>query len=324
MPANLTPQYRAVEAKWKAAHSPAERRAALEEMLATIPKHKGTEKMQADLKRRLARLRQEEESRTTKHGHVVRVEPEGAAQVVLLGAPNCGKSSLLAVLTHAEPAIADYPFTTTRPQPGMMTFEDVHVQLVDLPPIAAGHLEPWLPNIVHGADAALLLVDPTSTEVPEDVELVRERLTTAHIHLVGELPEDSDLRDTHLPTLMVVTKADRARGEDVAVLEELYGGEWPLLTISTATHAGLEALKVALWRMLQLVRVYAKPPGKPADKHDPFVLASGSTVLDLAEHVHREIAEKLQFARVWGGKLDGQRVARDFELRDRDVVELHA
>ncbi len=150
MPANLTPQYKAAEVKFKAARSVEDKKTALEEMLATIPKHKGTEKMQAELKRRMARLRQEEESRTAKHGHVVKVEPEGAAQIVLLGPPNCGKSSLLAALTHAEPAIAEYPFTTTRPQPGMMPFEDVQVQLVDLPPITNEHMDPWMPNLVRG------------------------------------------------------------------------------------------------------------------------------------------------------------------------------
>ncbi|HVN75740.1 MAG TPA: GTPase [Thermoanaerobaculaceae bacterium] len=323
MPANLTPQYRAAEAKFKAAHSPEERRAALEEMLATIPKHKGTEKMQAELKRRLARLRHDEEVRTAKHGHAIKVEPEGAAQVVLLGPPNAGKSSLLGALTHAEPAIADYPFTTTRPQPGMMAFEDVHIQLVDLPPIASQHMDTWLPGLVRGADAALLMVDPTSTELPEDVEVVRDRLAAARAPLVGELPEDVDPRDNPIVTLMVVTKTDVAREDDLKVLEELYASVYPMLRISVATHAGLEALKVAVWRRLQLVRVYSKPPGKPADKSAPFVLPHGHTVADLAEHVHREIAEKLQFARVWGGKLEGQRVARDFELRDRDVVELH-
>ena len=323
MPANLTPQYRAAEAKFKAAHAPDERRAALEEMLAIIPKHKGTEKMQADLKRRLARLRQDEEVRTAKHGHSFKVEPEGAAQIVLLGPPNCGKSSLLGALTHAEPAIADYPFTTTRPQPGMLAFDDVHIQLVDLPPIAAEHIDPWLPGLVRGADAALLAVDPTSAALPEDVEIVRERLAAARVPLVGELPEDADPRDTPLPTVMVVTKADLARADDLAVLAELYGSEYPMVQVSVATRAGLDALKVALWRRLQLVRAYAKPPGKSADRSDPFVLAQGSTVADFAERVHREVAEKLQFARVWGGKLDGQRVARDFELRDRDVVELH-
>jgi hypothetical protein len=323
MPANLTPQYRTAEAKFKAAQGTADRRAALEEMLATIPKHKGTEKLQADLKRRLARLRQEEESRSTKHGHVVKVDPEGAAQIVLLGPPNCGKSSMLAVLTHAEPTIADYPFTTTRPQPGMMTFEDVHIQLVDLPPIGAQHLEPWLPNIIRGADAALLLADPTSPELPEDVEVVRERLAQLRIPLVSELPEDSDPRDNPLPTMMVVTKQDRSREQDIAVLRELYEPTFEVIPISATTHYGLEALKVALWRRLQLVRVYAKPPGKPADRSDPFVLPHGSTVVDLAERVHREIATTMQFARVWGGRLEGQRVAREFELRDRDIVELH-
>ena len=323
MPANLTPQYRAAEARFKAAHTYEERLSALEEMLATIPKHKGTEKMQADLKRRLARLRHEEESRTSRHGHTIKVDPEGAAQIVLVGPPNCGKSSLLAALTHAEPAIAEYPFTTTRPQPGMMMFEDVQIQLVDLPPVAAQHLDPWLPGLIRGADAALLVVDPTSAELPEDVEVVRERLATAHAPLVGEVPENVDPRDNPLPTLMVITKADRARDEDVKVLEELYGSQYVLVRVSVATHAGLEALKVAVWRRLQLVRVYSKPPGKPVDRSTPFVLPVGHTVADLAERVHREIAEKMHFARVWGGKLDGQRVARDFELRDRDVVELH-
>ena len=323
MPANLTPQYRAAEAKFKAARSPEERRAALEEMLAIIPKHKGTEKMQADLKRRLARLRQEEDVRTAKHGHSFKVEPEGAAQIVLLGPPNCGKSSLLAALTHAEPAIAEYPFTTTRPQPGMLGFEDVHIQLVDLPPIAAEHMDPWLPGLVRGADAALLLVDPTSAGLPEDVEIVRERLAAAGVPLVGELPEDADPHDTPIPALMIVTKADRARPEDLAVLGELYASAYPMAQVSVATRAGLDALKVMLWRRLQLVRAYAKPPGKPADRAEPFVLPLGTTVAEFAERVHREVAEKLQFARVWGGKLDGQRVAREFELRDRDVVELH-
>ena len=323
VPANLTPQYRAAEARLKAAKSAAERRAALEEMLATIPKHKGTEKMQADLKRRLARVRQEEETRSARHGYAVKVEPEGAAQVVILGPPNAGKSSLLAAFTRAEPAIGEYAFTTTRPQPGMMLFEDVQIQLVDLPAVSREHMDSWMPNVVAAADAAVLVIDPTSPEVPDDVEAVRERLAAVHVPLVGQLPEDGDPRDTYLPTLAVIGKLDRARPDDLAVLEELYSGEYPLVALSVATRVGCEAFKVALWRRLQLLRVYAKPPGKPADRSAPFVLPEGSTVLDLAELVHRDLAEKLTFARLWGGKLEGQRVARDFELRDRDVVELH-
>lgn len=323
MTTNLTPQYRKAEAGFKAAKLIDERRAALEEMLATIPKHKGTEKMQADLKRRLARLRLEEEVKTAKHGHVVRVEPDGAGQIVLLGAPNCGKSALLATLTRAEPEVADYPFTTTRPQPGMMPFEDIAIQLVDLPPIATTHLDPWLPNLVRGADAAVLVIDPTSPDLPEDVEIVRSRLAEVRVPLVGELPEDADWRDTPIPTVVAITKIDRARPGDLEVLDELYGADYPIVRLSVVTHVGIEAFKVALWRRLQLIRIYSKPPGKPADHGAPFVLPEGATIVELAERIHREIAEKLQFARVWGGKLDGQRVARDFELRDRDVVEFH-
>jgi ribosome-interacting GTPase 1 len=323
VPANLTPQYKAAEAKWRQAKSLEEKRQALEEMLATIPKHKGTEKLQADIKRRLARLRQEEEARAGRHGVSFRVEPEGAAQVVILGPPNCGKSSLLAAVTRAEPAIADFPFTTTRPQPGMMPFEDVAIQLVDLPPVAASHMDPWLPNLVRAADAALLLVDPTSPEVPEDVEVVRQRLSQVHIPLVGQLPEDADPREVPLPTLLVLTKVDKAREEDLQVLEEMYS-QFPTVRVSVTTHQGLERFKVACWRILGLIRVYTKPPGKPVDRTAPFVLPEGSTVLDLAQHIHRELAENLAFARVWGGKLEGQKVSRDFVLRDRDVVELHA
>lgn len=323
MTTNLTPQYRKAEAGFKAAKLIDERRAALEEMLATIPKHKGTEKMQADLKRRLARLRLEEEVKTAKHGHVVRVEPDGAGQIVLLGAPNCGKSALLATLTRAEPEVADYPFTTTRPQPGMMPFEDIAIQLVDLPPIATTHLDPWLPNLVRGADAAVLVIDPTSPDLPEDVEIVRSRLAEVRVPLVGELPENADWRDTPIATVVAITKIDRARPDDLEVLDELYGADYPIVRLSVVTHVGIEAFKVALWRRLQLIRIYSKPPGKPADHGAPFVLPEGATIVELAERIHREIAEKLQFARVWGGKLDGQRVARDFELRDRDVVEFH-
>ncbi|MGQ9495070.1 MAG: TGS domain-containing protein [Thermoanaerobaculaceae bacterium] len=323
MPANLTPQYKAAEVQWRQAKSLEEKRQALETMLATIPKHKGTEKLQADIKKRLARLRQEEESHLKRHGFSFRVEPEGAAQVVLLGPPNSGKSSLLAALTRAEPAIGEFPFTTTRPQPGMMPFEDVKIQLVDLPPITKSHLDPWLPNLVRAADAAALFIDPTSPEVPEDAEVVRQRLAEMRIPLVGSLPEDADCGDTPLPTVMVVTKIDKAREEDIQVLVELYGEVFPVVKVSAVTHTGLELLKVALWRSLGLLRVYTKPPGKPVDRSAPFVLPQGSTVLDLAYRVHREVAENLAFARVWGGKLEGQKVSRDFALRDRDVVEIH-
>jgi len=324
MPANLSPEYRNAEARLRAAKSPDERRAALEEMLATIPKHKGTEKMQADLKRRLARLRQEVESKTVRVGHSFRVEPEGAAQLVLLGPPNSGKSSLLAALTRAEPQVGDWPFTTTRPQPGMMPFEDVQLQLIDLPPVTDEHMDPWLPDLVRGADAALLVAAASSLAAPEDVEEVRQRLAKARIPLVGALHHESDIRESPIPTMLVVTKVDAASADDVAALEDFYRDTFPVVHVAATARQGLEELKAAIWHWLQLVRVYTKVPGKPFDRTAPYVVHRGATLLELAEKIHRDLAEKLDFARVWGGPRQGLRVARDYELHDGDVVEVHA
>lgn len=323
MPANLTPDYKAAEVKYRTARTPEERRAALEEMLSKIPRHKGTEKLQADIKRRLARLRQSEEAHHAKHGFSMRVEVEGAAQVVLLGPPNSGKSSFLKAVTHADPAIADYPFTTTRPQPGMMRVDDVPVQLIDLPPITAEHMESWMPDVVRGADAALLLIDPTSAALPEDVVEVEQRLAAVKIHLVRELPEDADPRATYLRTHALITKCDAARPEDLDTLHELFDERFELAELSTLTGDRVEPFEHKLWPWLGLLRVYSKPPGKPVDEHAPFVLYDGATVHDLAEKIHRELADKLQFARVWNAERQGLRIGREDRLHDRDVVELH-
>lgn len=323
MPANLSPEYRNAEARFRAAKTAEEKRAALEEMLSTIPKHKGTEKMQADLKRRLARLRQESESKAARAGHSFRVEPEGAAQLVLLGPPNSGKSSLLAALTRAEPQIGEWPFTTTRPQPGMMPFEDVQLQLIDLPPITEEHMDSWLPDLVRGADAALLVADASSIKAPEDVEEVRERLAQVRIPLVGELHHESDLRETPVPTLLILTKIDVAPADDVDALEEFYRDTYPVARVAAPSARGLEELKAAIWHWLQLVRVYTKVPGKAFERTAPFVVHRGATLIELAEKIHRDLAAKLDFARVWGGSREGLRVARDYELHDGDIVEVH-
>lgn len=322
MPANVTAQYRAAEAKYRSARTPEDRRSALEDMLSNIPKHKGTEKMQADIKRRLARLRQEADRHRSPKAHAVHVDPEGAAQVVILGPPNSGKSSLLAALTRAAPTIADYPFSTTRPQPGMMRFEDVQIQLVDMPPVTAEHMDPWFANVVQGCDAALLLADASTPGTLEGLEAVCERLAAVHLPLVRELPEDGDPRDMPLPTVLVISKADAVDEGDMQVIEELYGELFTTVRFSARTRVGIQPLKLELWRSLELVRVYSKPRGKKLDRSDPFVLNAGSTVMDLAARIHGELAEKLAYAKLWGGKIDGQKVSRDFELRDRDTVEL--
>jgi len=249
------------------------------------------------------------------------VDAEGAAQVLLLGRANSGKSSLLATVTHAEPTIADYSFSTTRPQPGMMKFEDVQLQLVDLPPISAAHMDSWIAGLAQSADAALLFANPATPGVLAGVEEILDRLGNVHVPLVGGFPDDADPRDLPLPTMMVISKCDLTSEEDMEVVEELYGDRFPVIRFSAEQRIGVQALKTALWRMLGLVRVYTKKRGKPAERRDPFVLHEGATVLDLAARIHQDLEEKMTYARVWGGKIEGQKVSRDFELRDRDVVE---
>src|SRR5438093_12551271 len=172
MPANLTPQYKEAEQRFRQAASHEEKLETLREMLALLPKHKGTEKIQADLRRRFAKL--EEEGASGKRAGPQRFDPghvnrEGAGQWVLIGSPNAGKSALVRALTHAHPDVAPYPFTTRAPLSGMMPFEDVQMQLVDTPPVAPNHTQPYLANLVHSADGVLLVLDLASDDVEESI-----------------------------------------------------------------------------------------------------------------------------------------------------------
>ncbi len=329
MPANLPPQYLKVEDEYRKAQTPEKRLEKLRELFRLLPKHKGTEKLQSDLKQKISQLRDEEErgkgsgKRTGLSHHVPR---EGAGQVMLIGPPNAGKSTLLKALTSAHPEIAAYPYTTRVPQPGIMKWEDVPVQLVDLPAISPEFVEPWLPDVIRAADAALLVADLASDDVADATLSVIERLEQRHTELVGELPydvEDESIR--HLKTVLTAAKldADSAR-ERLEVVRELFAARFPVVAVSAETGEGLETLRVATYHLLGVLRVYTKVPGKVADRTRPFTLPIGSTVLDLAREIHRDFEQSLKSARIWGkGVFDGQAARRDHELHDGDVVELH-
>jgi ribosome-interacting GTPase 1 len=329
MPANLPPPYLKAEDGFRKATTPEARLEAVREMFRLLPKHKGTEKLQSDLKQKMSRLREEMERGKAggkKTGVSHRVPSEGAGQVVLVGPPNVGKSSLLAAVTHAHPEIAPYPFTTRSPQPGIMMWQDVPVQLVDLPPIAPEFFETWVPSVIRSADAALLVVDLASDDVADAALAVLDRLGDVHTELVGELPHDEeDERIRHLKTVMVANKLDAEGAHDrVEILRDWLGSRFPIVATSARTGEGLETLRGAAYDLLGVLRVYTKVPGKPADRTRPFTLPVGSTVLDLAREVHRDFEHSLKSARIWGtGVFDGQPVKRDHELHDADVVELH-
>jgi ribosome-interacting GTPase 1 len=329
MPANLPPPYLKAEEGFRKATTPEARLDAIREMFRLLPKHKGTEKLQSDLKQKMSRLREEMERGKAggkKTGVSHRVPSEGAGQVVLVGPPNAGKSSLLAAVTHAHPEIAPYPFTTRSPQPGIMMWQDVPVQLVDLPPIAPEFFETWVPSVIRSADAALLVVDLASDDVADAALAVLDRLGEVHTELVGELPHDEeDERIRHLKTIMVANKLDAEGARDrLEIVRDWLGSRFPVVAVSARTGEGLETLRGAAYDLLGVLRVYTKVPGKPADRTRPFTLPVGSTVLDLAREVHRDFEHSLKSARIWGtGVFDGQPVKRDHELHDADVVELH-
>src|SRR5215467_1405459 len=316
MPANLTPQYMEAERRFKQAGSVKEKVAALEEMMATIPKHKGTEKLQADLKKKMSALRKESEQ-TKKGGkrETFVVEREGARQLALVGSPNSGKSQLLRALTHATPEVAEYPYTTRVPIPGMLLFENVRLQLIDLPPISPEYTESWVPQIIRNADAALWVIDLGDDDVLDRLEETQTFLSEAH----------ADLADQKV--LMVGNKNDApGAAERAAIVREVHGNTFPMTTFSAATASPVEVeqFKRLVYDFLDVVRVYTKAPGKKPDFTDPYVVARGSTVLDVAEKVHRDFAENLKFARIWGeGKVDGIMVPRDFVIGEGDVLELH-
>ena len=325
MPANLTPEYLEAERRFKSVKTTEDKVEALEEMLATIPRHKGTEKMQADLKRRLSKLRAEQARRpASRAGILHRVEKEGAGQVALVGPPNSGKSLLVRRLTHATPEVADYPFTTRVPLPGMMPFEDVQVQLVDLPPVHPDFPESWLYQIIRNTDATLLVVDLSDPDLLEDLETTLGQLANAKVHLGRDDPPNAP-GWLQKRTLLVANKIDASGArEDFEILSELYGERFPMARVSAETGDGLQQLRQAVFEMLAVIRVYTKAPGKKLERTAPYVLKRGARLIDLAAHVHQDFLTQLKYARVWGhGKFEGQMVNRDHLLEDKDVVELH-
>jgi ribosome-interacting GTPase 1 len=328
MPANLTPQYQKAEEEYRKAQSPEERVDCLQQMLQLIPKHKGTEKLQADLKSRLkeAKAEFETEKKGHKKGPSHKVLRQGAGQVVLIGAPNSGKSRILKDLTHAQPEVADYPFTTREPMPGMMPWEDVSVQLIDTPPITDSHLEPYLVGMVRGADAVLLCLDGSADDAPDETAAVVAQLESRKTLLADRTGfDEEDFSIVRLRTLLVVTRGDDPQCDDrLAYLREVLPLPFPMQKVELNRMESREELRHRIFGLLNVIRVYTKRPGKPADYEDPFTIAAGGTIDDLALKVHREMAEKLKFARIWGtGVHDGQSVGREHQLFDRDLVELH-
>jgi ribosome-interacting GTPase 1 len=350
MAANLTPQYLEAEAEYKKAQTAEERLACLKRMYSLLPKHKASEKLQADLKTKISEAKEavDREKKTPKKtGVSYKIPRQGAGQYVILGAPNVGKSRLLTRLTRASPEVAPYPFTTHEPHAGMMDWEDVRVQLIDTPPITADYLEGYLPGMIQSADAAILMVDLGDDDGPFAAEAVVERLTKSKVFLVsGETaksieqkaqteepdklagPPPSTLDSTlskGTKTLLVCNKIDLPGANDrLEIVGEMFEARFPIHVVAAEHGTGLEELRNAIYKHLKVIRVYTKQPGKPPDLTSPFTCPIGSTLVEMAVLVHRDFATSLKSARIWGtGVYDGQSIGREHVLHDKDVVELH-
>jgi ribosome-interacting GTPase 1 len=325
MPANLTPEYFKAEKWFREATTAEEKVLALEQMLRVMPKHKGTDHLRADLRRKLSKLKEAPSKKgKAKHVDIFHIPRSGSGQIVLLGTPNSGKSSIVAALTNAKVNVADFPFATGAPVPGMVKFEDVPIQLVDMPPITAEYLAPGQVGTYRNCDVIAIVID-LSANVGEQMQICLDFLESRNLLIDAE----TSAVDEHGNVLAkrafcICTKSDIAKPGAVEVLKQSCKRRFEFVEISTESGIGLDKLSAMLFSLLNIIRIYAKPPGKPADMTDPFTLPAGATVMDLANAIHRELAGKLKFARIWGtGVYDGQNAQRNHILNDKDIIELH-
>jgi len=328
MPANLTPDYKAAEQRFREAKTTEDKIAAIQEMMAVIPRHKGTDRIWADLRRRLAQLKesQQQEQKHGRRGTSHYVPKEDVPQVIILGTPNVGKSSLVKATTNATPEIAAYPFTTRAPGPAMMPYEDIYIQLVDVPPVSPDHTETWLPELIRNADAALLVVDLSSDDCVDMFVFMKSALASRGIRLSRvHDPAETEVPRNVKPTMVVANKMDAPNAaENLEFMKEVVGDEFDIVPVSALHGQGLEEMKEKLFLFLNIIRIYSKIPGKKADLEKPFIVKRGSTVADVATKIHRDFGDKVKSARVWGSaKFDGQIVDRHHVVQDRDVVEIH-
>ena len=213
MPINAPVEYYKAEEKYKTAKSRDEKIRYLEEMIRLLPKHKGSEHLLGQLRRRLAKLKSQKE---VKRGAKPRfaIKKEGIGQVCLIGMPNSGKSTLLKMLTGVDVEIADYPYTTTKPEVGMMKYEDVWIQIVEIP----STFDPEFMSIAHNCDLVIRVID-IHQDIDEQRKKIREilneyKVKAKQIKVITKKPINIEkLRQEIWKNLGVIRVYTKARGK---------------------------------------------------------------------------------------------------------------
>ena len=366
MPINAKPEYFRAEKQYHEASTISEKIAGLEEMLKTAPNHKGSENLRAQIKQKLSKLRSQiEKNRQTSKGrgkHLT-IKKEGAAQVILASLTNAGKSSLINALTNAKPTIADYKFTTIKPEFGILDYKGVGIQIVEMPAIFEDYAYkgdgPAFFSAMRSAELIVFVIDNTKDE-KEQLDLLYAEFEKAQIRLNADKPkikikkqgqggieflgkkhfkfpvrEATKMLQSHGYHNAVITAYEKVTIEDLAdVLNESLVF-LPLFIIHTKsdikgkgvsakTGEGIEELKKDIFDALGLIKVFTKTPGKDKD-WPPVALHKGDNVKRLAITIHKDFYKKFRYARVWGkgAKHDGQKVGLEHSLEDNDIVEFY-
>jgi small GTP-binding protein len=243
------------------------------------------------------------------HRDSIAVRREGAAQIALVGPPNVGKSSILQALSEIQIKTGDYAFTTLRPIPALTRIGGVLVQLVEIPGLIEGATEDRgggraLLGVLRFADAIVYC-----TRADGDPEALRP--------VIREI----ELAEIEKPAFLAATRADEASPEAIARLRAAYA-DLEVVPISIIDEASLAAFSDAVWRLTGLIRVRLRSNGRTDD--EPVALEDGSTVADVADSIHHDLAAQFEGARVWGpsARFEGQRVGREHVVQDGDVVEI--
>ncbi len=333
MPTNVTPQYRNAEERFRQAKTAQEKIIALQEMLAVMPKHKGTDHLKAQLRSRMSKLMEELEGPASgpRSGNVepFALSKQGAGRATLIGPTNVGKSLLLSNATGAHSKVGSYALSTLEPVPGMLPFEDIYIQLVDTPPIDNLSTQGRLYGLLRMSDVLVVVVDLSSQPVIQVQEAFQALEEWGFVLFGNDRGEEDRNPELGKPVIIVGNKADVPGSLDSFVsLESKLGQNYPVILVSAEEEVGFDELGEAIFRDLDIIRVYTKTPQQKKEAFElsaPFVLPQGSTVADASAYVHKDLIRGLKYAVLWGrsGKFEGQHVGRDHRLHDGDLIELH-